>query len=112
MRVKLLLEIEGETSAEEIAIFNKGFDQIEEIGLSLAEAKDLLSRFQRRVVEAQVGRFVAERRGCQSCGRRLRAKGRYPMSFRTPFGDIEIASPRFYSCQCRPENSKTFSPLM
>lgn len=111
MRVKLLLEIEGETSAEEIAVFDKGFNQIEEIGLSLAEAKDLLSRFQRRVVEVQAARFVAERRECQSCGRRLRAKGRYPISFRTPFGNVEIESPRFYVCPCRPANSKTFSPL-
>jgi hypothetical protein len=111
MRVKLLLEIEGETSAEEIAVFNKGFDRIEEIGLSLAEAKDLLGRFQRRVVEAQVARFVTERQSCQCCGRPLRAKGWYPISFRTPFGDVEIGSPRFYSCRCRPANGKTFSPL-
>ena len=33
------------------------------------------------------------------------------MSFRTPFGDVGIASPRFYSCRCRPANRRTFSPL-
>ena len=33
------------------------------------------------------------------------------MTFRTPFGDVPLSSPRFYRCDCRPTNSKTFSPL-
>jgi hypothetical protein len=33
------------------------------------------------------------------------------MRFRTPFGTVEVASPRFHRCGCQPANSKTFSPL-
>jgi hypothetical protein len=41
----------------------------------------------------------------------LLCKGRYRMAFRTPFGNVPIASPRFHRCPCQPANGKTFSPL-
>ena len=48
---------------------------------------------------------------CSACGRRLRGKGQYPIVFRTAFGHVPLASPRFYRCGCHPADSQTFSPL-
>jgi hypothetical protein len=38
-------------------------------------------------------------------------KGKYPIVFRTVFGNVALSSPRFYRCGCQPGDSRTFSPL-
>jgi hypothetical protein len=63
------------------------------------------------VVEAQAAAYVNRHRCCSACGRRLRGKGQYPIVFRTVFGNVPLASPRFYRCRCHPADSQTFSPL-
>jgi hypothetical protein len=75
----------------------------------LEESKDLLGRLQHAVVEAQAAACVNRHRCCSACGRRLRGKGQYPIVFRTAFGHVALASPRFYRCRCHPAD--TFSPL-
>jgi hypothetical protein len=35
----------------------------------------------------------------------------YPIVFRTAFGNVALASPRFYRCDCQPADTGTFSPL-
>ena len=45
----------------------KPHDQLEQVGLSLAEAKELLGRVQERVVGAQASAFVADNRRCGAC---------------------------------------------
>jgi hypothetical protein len=100
-----------EIADDEIISLDKSNDRLEAIGLSLGEAKDLLSHLQQRVVQAQAASYVAGRRRCGHCGRPFRSKGYYPMRFRTPFGTVPIASPRFHRCGCQPANSKTFSPM-
>ena len=62
-------------------------------------------------VEAQAVTYVNRHRCCSACGRRLRGKGQYPIVFRTVFGHVALASPRFYRCRCHPADSQTFSPL-
>ena len=44
-------------------------------------------------------------------GRQLCHKGKYPIIFRTVFGNVTLPSPRFYRCDCHPADSQTFSPL-
>ena len=61
------------------------------------------------MVEAQAAAYVNRHRCCSAC--RLRGKGQYPIVFRTAFGHVPLASPRFYRCRCHPADSKTFSPL-
>lgn len=115
MKIEIKLQIvtdDDEAIAdEEILTLEKAHDRLEAMGVSLDEAKDLLARLQERVVAAQAATFIAERRSCPCCGRLQRSKGRYPMTFRTPFGDVSLSSPRFYRCSCQPANIKTFSPL-
>jgi hypothetical protein len=116
MRVKILLQISTDDDApgefEEIASLCKGADQAEDLGLSLAESKILLAAAQQRIVEAQANAWTDGRRRCESCDRRKRSKGSYPIVFHTLFGDVQLASPRFHRCACRIGNGPaTVSPL-
>ena len=77
--------------------------------MCLEDSKDLLGRLQHAVIEAQAAAYVNRYRCCSAC--RLRGKGQYPIVFRTVFGHVPLASPRFYRCRCHPADSRTFSPL-
>jgi hypothetical protein len=55
---------------------------------------------------------MKQRRHCEACGRRLRVKGSYPITFRTLFGDARLTSQRFHRCRCQSEaGPATASPL-
>src|SRR5687767_10962152 len=115
LRVQLQLRIVSNDDTvirdEVILQLDKSDDRLEAVGLCLEDSKDLLGRLQHAVVEAQAAAYVNRHRGCSACGRRLRGKGQYPIVFRTAFGHVPLASPRFYRCRCHPADSKTFSPL-
>ncbi len=116
MRVKILLQITDDDGApggvEEIATFGKSVAGTEDLGLSLAESKVLLAATQQRIVEAQTKSWIEGRRCCEVCSRRRRSKGSFPIAFRTLFGDVRLASPRFHRCPCREGNGRaTVSPL-
>jgi hypothetical protein len=115
MRVQIQLRIitDDDTvlSDDVIACFDKGNDQLEEIGLSLDQAKTVLASAQTSLVAAQAASFLARHRCCELCGRHLQSKGRCRLLFRTAFGTIPLVSPRVHRCACQPATSKTFSPL-
>src|SRR3954470_21079436 len=96
---------------EVILQLDKSDDRLETVGLCLKDSKDLLGRLQHAVVEAEAAAYVNRHRRCSACGRRLRGKGQYPIVFRTAFGHVPLASPRFYCCRCHTADSQTFSPL-
>jgi hypothetical protein len=96
---------------EVILQFDRSGDRLEVIGLCMKDSKDLLGRLQYAVAEAQAAAYVNRHRCCSACGRSLRGKGQYPIVFRTAFGHVPLASPRFYRCRCHPADSRTFSPL-
>ena len=97
---------------EELVVLDKPHDQLEQVGLSLAEAKELLGRVQERVVGAQASAFLADHRRCGACGKRLWSKGRTSFRFRTPFGDVPVTAPRLKRCRCETSASESFSPLV
>jgi hypothetical protein len=115
MRIQIQLRIiaddDSVISEDEILQLDKGNDRLEAIGLSLGEAKTLLAGIQERMVTAQAASFAARHRGCPICGRPRRSKGPSPIVFRTAFGPVPLASPRFYRCRCQPAAPKTVSPL-
>src|SRR5689334_1219148 len=115
LRVELQLRIVSDDDTvirdEVILRLDKSGDRLETVGLCLEDSKDLLGRLQRAVVEAQAAAYVDRHRRCSACGRRLRGKGQYPIVFRTAFGHVPLASPRFYRCRCYPADTGTFSPL-
>ena len=114
MKIEIRLRIEGDGAAvddDDVLILDKPHNQLEQIGLSIGEAKDLLTRLQERIVGAQAGAFAAERRHCSECEAPFRSKGKTTIRFRTPFGDVPVASPRLHRCSCDPAATRTFSPL-
>jgi hypothetical protein len=115
MRVQIQLRIvtDDDTvlSEEVIACFDKGDDQLEEIGLSLDQAKTVLVSAQTSLVAAQAASFLARHRCCELCGRHLQSKGRCRIQFRAAFGTVPLVSLRVHRCACQPAASKTFSPL-
>jgi hypothetical protein len=116
LRVQLQLRIVSDDDTvirdEVILQLDRSSDRLEAIGLCLKDPKDLLGRLQYAVVEAQAAAYVNRHCCCSACGRSLRGKGQYPIVFRTAFGHVPLASPRFYRCRCHPADSQTFSPLV
>ena len=101
----------GSITTEEICLLDKASNSLEDLGLSLTESKTILSTLQDKIVHSQTNQYVNAQKICESCCKKHRIKGSYPIVFRTLFGDLKISSPRFYSCKCKKQEYKTFSPL-
>ena len=115
VHVHLQLRIVGDDGTVftdcEILRLVKSHHQLEAVGLSIGESKSLQECLQQHIVTAQAAAFVDRHRCCPACGRQLSSKGKYPVVFRTVFGNVTLSSPRFYRCGCQPADSQTFSPL-
>ena len=114
MKIEITLRVStpgGGIHEAEVITLDKPHDQLEAIGLSLDQAKDLLGTIQASIVTAQAAAFSAERTKCTCCRRRLRKKGKFAIAFRTPFGDVPLESSRFYRCACSPDKAGTYIPM-
>jgi hypothetical protein len=115
VHVHLQLRIVGDDGTVftdcEILRLEKSDHRLEAVGLSISESKSLQKCLQQQVVTAQAAAFVSRHRCCPACGHHLCSKGKYPIVFRTVFGNVTLSSPRFYRCGCQPADSQTFSPL-
>ena len=96
---------------EEIGVFQRGQLRAEDLGLTLAEARELLRGLQQAVVTEQTAQFAEEQTHCPSCGAHRARKGRHDIVFRTAFGKLNLQSPRYYQCCCMPAGAKSVSPL-
>ena len=106
-KVQLVMIAEdGEETAHELVVLDKEHERIEQLGLSLAEAKLLLRELQQQVLERQVAAFLSSRAACPACGRAWGIKDHKPLRFRTLFGKLELASPRLRRCRCEPHTSR------
>jgi hypothetical protein len=78
-RVKLVAEFEsGETTEVEVAHLERDVQVgLADLGLRLAEAKQLTAAIQAEIVPAQVTIAGEGRRTCVACGRVLASKGHY-----------------------------------
>jgi hypothetical protein len=63
------------------------------------------------MVESQAGEAIERGSQCPHCQVRLRRNGSHRISYRTPFGRLELDSPRFYRCRCEMNGRLSFSPL-
>ncbi len=79
-RVKLVAELPaGVTTEVEVARLERDEQAgLAELGLRLAEAKQLTAALQAEMVSAQVARMGERRRVCVACGRALASKGSTP----------------------------------
>src|SRR5205823_4302300 len=59
----------------------------------------------------QARKALAEQVACPACGRARRHKDIATIVLRTLFGTLRLRSPRWWHCPCRPQPSRTFSPL-
>jgi hypothetical protein len=97
-----------EETVADIVTLKKDSQRIEHLGLTLAEAKRLLTTIQQRVLQQQVDALLASHSHCQTCGATLQVKGYHTRSFRTLFGTFTLASPRLYHCRCTRRKTTSF----
>src|SRR6266498_4656639 len=115
MRVKLQLVMCNDQGDEEtvtdVITLNKNNQRIEHLGLTLSEAKQLLSTTQRRLLRQPVDAFLDTCSDCPDCGTPLKLKARASRSFRTSFGTCKFSSPRLEHCDCTRRKPSSFRPL-
>jgi hypothetical protein len=113
LTVKVVVEPDDDapTVVREVFQVERGGLGPDTLGLGLAEAKDLLAAVQATVVDEQVNAALAAHAACPGCGTPRRHKGAHRIVVRTLFGTLRLPSPRWYHCGCRPQATRTFSPL-
>jgi len=115
MRVKLQLVMCSDEGQEEtvtdVITLDKNHRRIEHLGLTLAEAKQLLSTLQRHLLQHQVDAFLDTCLTCAACGALLKMKAHASRSFRTLFGTFTLESPRLEHCDCTRHKTASFRPL-
>jgi hypothetical protein len=115
MKIKIQVIIESDDGhiqdIEEVACLKRGMLTPEELGLNLAEAKQILHNVQTSMLGSQVAEYQAQRKNCPHCRKPPPQKGRHGIVFRTLFGKFTLPSWRLYRCECQPERGRTFSPL-
>jgi hypothetical protein len=115
MRVKLQLVLcsdEGqEETITEVMTLNKNNQRLEHLGLTLAEAKQLLSTLQQHLLQHQVDAFLDRCATWANCGALLKVKAHASRSFRTLFGTYKLYSPRLEHCDCTRRKTASFRPL-
>jgi hypothetical protein len=115
MKVRVQVIIESDSGEQElieevVSVQREGLCS-EDLGLTLAEAKDMLAGVQPTMVTQQAKAYVEQQRTCSHCGTPRSCKGHHTTVFRTLFGTVRLPSPRFYACRCRPLPAGSMSPL-
>jgi len=113
-RVKLVAELRpGVMTETEVAQIERDEQAgLAELGLQLAEAKQLTAALQVQIVPAQVAVLGERRRWCVACGRVLASKGHYGARLRSLFGDVPVRIRRLLVCPCQgPGEAKSFAAL-
>ena len=118
IRIQVVIEQDdhdSQTEIEEIACLERNPEQlqIEQLGLRLSEAKEVLAAVQTSLIKEQATQFLERHCCCPDCGAALK-NGTHQLTVRTLFGTIKLASQRFHTCSCQREETstrKSFSPL-
>ncbi|MCB4824573.1 ISKra4 family transposase [Roseicella aerolata] len=121
MRFTLTLTAEADggagraTERSVVAVIERDVLVPETLGLTLAEAKEVLGRVQEAVAANQVAAHAGASRRCAACGIARRVRGHCPLTCRTAFGTVRIAAERLRRCACGADpaagNRASFSPL-
>jgi hypothetical protein len=113
-RVKLEAELRpGVMTETEVARIERDEQAgVADLGLRLAETKQITAALQAEIVPAQVAVVGEQCRSCVSCGRKLASKGHYPVTFRSLCGDVPVRVRRLLACPCRVDGeAKSFAAL-
>jgi hypothetical protein len=113
-RVKLVAELRpGVVTEIEVARIERDEQAgLADLGLRLAETKQLITALQSEIVPAQVAVVGERARSCALCGHKLAGKGHYPVTFRSLFGDVPVRVRRLLVCPCQGQSeAKSFGVL-
>lgn len=111
-KIQVVIEEDNQqTTIEDIISFEKGFSNIDCIGLSLSDSKQLLKKLQQVMIQTQAQYFINANRRCSNCDKNRRIKGYHTIQYRTLFGIVSMNSPRYYHCSCDDTKEGTFSLL-
>jgi hypothetical protein len=113
-RIQIVVETEAGPQGQEIveiACLTRNDRKLAEVGLTLAEGKEVLAAIQKIVVQQQVEEYLEAQRPCPHCSEVRGVKSSHRLTFQTLFGNVEIRSPRWSHCGCQAQPTKTFSPL-
>jgi hypothetical protein len=87
----------------------------ETLGLTLAEAKAILTELQTTIVADQIDAHEIEERRCRGCEAARPVKGHRSLTCRTVFGTVQTKALRLRRCACGQDpaagNRASFSPL-
>jgi hypothetical protein len=88
---------------EEVAKYERCADGIppEDIGLTLAEGKDLVGQVQRKIVQTQIEILSLAKSLCMHCAGAQHVKDIRTRQIRTVFGKIKVRCRRYIRCICR-----------
>jgi hypothetical protein len=102
-RVKLVAEFGArETTEVEVARLERDeHASLADLGLRLAEAKQITAALQAEIVPAQVTVASEHRRTCVACEGELASKGHYTATFRSLFGDVPIRPELVWGFPCQ-----------
>jgi hypothetical protein len=73
----------------------------EEVGLTLAEGKNLLGELARLILQTQMEEFTTCARVCRDCLKFRRLRDQRSRKIQPPFGTIAVDAPRICACPCR-----------
>jgi len=99
-----LVEMGTEDPAQAIDVMEirrpRGLHDLTNLGLTLAEAKQLLARVQQAVVAGQAHDHALLRPDCSVCGERCHLQDWRDHRVATPFGTVAVRLPRFRCVGC------------
>jgi hypothetical protein len=115
MKIKLQMTIERDDGdidiSEQLTIVERDLLNSDNLGMTLAEAQDVLASVQETMVRHQVEEYIEQHSTCPHCNTIRSHKGKHQIVMRTVFGKLRLTSPRFYTCTCESTTRKSFSPL-
>lgn len=70
------------------------------VGMSIAEAKQVLAGIDDIVVTEQAAQAIAAAGQCEECGRPFASKDTRTIVMRSLYGTHHVESPRWWTCRC------------
>jgi hypothetical protein len=114
MHIQLQLVITADDGSEhrhQIADLARDAPTLATLGVTLAESKQILGQLQQVLIGHQIAAYLDQQRPCPACATPRRVKQQTTAPFRTLFGRVNVANPRWYQCGCQPQSAKTLRPL-
>jgi len=111
--VQIVIDAQDGTppAVEQVAAIARDDLTMASVGLALAEAHEVLSGIQHRLVTAQAAVAASAGRDCPGCSRTRGRKDTRHIVLRTLFGTLRLESPRYKGCPCGADGTGTVSPV-